>query len=735
MARISRPQIGQASSALGATVSEGLIQSQGSQGTSAIGRSLGGLGRGLQGAPVGVGLRDLGGLIDRHSRRMMEETRATHESAQLNNKLAEATEQFIDNKEQRLQQVTDTKGNPTFTTLTNDIGTIGRKIGQSTTRDIDNPRVSAAFNQKFDSFILNQKISTLRVARKQQIDFGRASVDTGLGTAFKQAINDLPENVAAHEQRGNEILDSALQGGIISAQDHAKMKDSFSLTLREAVLENSIKKDTRKANELLQQDASTLGIKESQKERLVGIRDAKVTSDQIQVQKAANLKKIEDTAKQATLAQELEKRIEADALREDDLLIQERVLEPSTFSALKKKFVSRSKERSKQDKLFQNISNTMASGGSTDTFSPKQVSKYYENLVEGLSQDTDNPLNLSQKAEVAAAFKGKVRPLAKEINAVTLRGSAQDAVQALRGYTFLKDRGSNALDGNLLTSDAEAVLEIAELLTDRGGVSEQDAIREAKASVLDIDDKILKFRADGFRKGFTNAGGEFSTGSLKETTADDLDIENFLQQNKEVSDSVASTYKALVEHAYSQSGNIEGARAIAQTRMQKTHGHTGINGDDEYMFAPIEKEFPGIDVGLARQGLVRENSPFLRSGADPDSIRIVSDAKTKGTFVTGTNEIGEQETKEMVTYAVVYTQETPDGLEIELPVMDEATGIPKRWRPDLDKQIAVAEENLETRKSEELDKLETKGKEFRDRGKPSKEKILRGTDVNILRGL
>jgi len=675
MVRIVRPE-GQPQQGR-ASINQSLAATAGS-GLGALGSAVAAAGRAVQQLDPGAGSRKIGKMAEVESKKYFDETKRAHQSAMLSNSMNDATLEFMKAQQQRVSQVQDDKGNPTFMSLTDDIGQLGKDTADRISKNISDPEVAAAFKAKFQNYTSKQQVLSLKTARTQQVGFARASLDKGLGGLAIQGTSDDLANLESYIGQGHQQLNEALQSGAISPEEHQNRLEDFVLTTRSGAYENVIDQDTTAASALLSQNAESLGITEKARDQLNRTLDAKIRADEIEAKKAAATLQREHKNQQALLIQDAELRMETDSLREDDLLKMEDQLDPLAFGKLKLKFVKHARQSAKTNAKMSQVSDLISSGGSTDGVSPKTVDEHYKRMTESQQLATGKAPGLPQRAQIAASYNGKVRGFAKEVSQSLLSGDPASAAEAVSAYTYIRDRDSKALDGNIFTNKAEAVAEYAELLSERGGMKLEDAVQVAKEAVLTADDPIQKERNKQFRK-----IKDFKLDRLEETTADDLDAENFFGVNKAVSTDSQMTYRRFVQEAYVATGDEDAARKIAKNKMDKTHAVSAFNGDEQYMFAPPSKLFPNIPEQALRSQMEEQMIPFIPQGLEGKDMMIFSDRTTLGTKVTLRNtETGAIIHKEVPSYGIQYMKEIAPGVMVATPLVDPKTGSLVRWYPE-----------------------------------------------------
>lgn len=679
MAKILRPDE-QLILSRGATIDPSLV-ARSAEGTRAIGAEVTRAGRAFAAQDNSLAMaKQTAKLVDQQSRQYFKNTESAHQTGLLSSKLAEATDDFIGQRDQRFSQMTDDKGNPTFPTLHKDIESIGNSVLSTKLKDINDPAVKERFQSDFSQFLSNQQISAMNTARGQQLEYSNKAMNEGLQALMQQSQADVPENASTYEAQGLKLIDEAALSGIIDPEDKDAVASEFSTELRKSTVEKAISTDTEKAKIMLA-NPENLGLSEETTTKLIGQLVAKERSDEIQLKKAAALEEREIEDKRGVLAESVRKRIETDAIREDELLSLEEDLNPTAYKALKREFISASKKRSKENKQMSDISRKLSEGKSIRDVSPSSIDKHFNMLSSSAEFELGRELNLEEKAEIANTYKGRLRGYSKELNSSLISSNPTRAADAVNAYTYLRDSKSKALEGNHFTNKARSIAELSELYAERAGMSAEDSIDKARDVILNTTDELKKARKSEFRQ-----FKDFKSNKLLETAADDLDAENFFGLNYDITFDSATTYKTLVQSFYRDTGDLDAAKKIAKAKMDETHGTSTINGSETYTFAPIEKTYSEVVDLIGIDGLrnvFEQDMSIANPELDVKNARLVADTLTRGNFINFTDENGDSVKQEFVSYQVV-TDKFVEGVPIEVPVVD-AQGRIQRWFPDTNK--------------------------------------------------
>lgn len=662
MAKITRPS----ESALqgGAQISLGTAAQAGA-GTIALGQAQTQRGNASV-TRVGAMAQEVSNLVSAEGRRYFEESKRAHQTGMLSNAITSATEEYQTRQKERFQQVVDKDGNPTFMTMADDVGNIGKDIMNRLSGKILDREVQARFRNDFGNYVSNQKVTALNVARKQQIDYTRNSLNRGLDALMDQAHSDDLGNVASYEQQAIQLLDDAFAAGAVTAEEHGSRIANFQENSRVGSISRMIIDSTADAGSLLTElDATELGVSEENRQKLMRKLDAKLASDAVAVDKANKLEEQQRKYKEALLIQELENRIDADALREDELLEFEDSMDPLSFSKLKGKFIRSREKQSEESKDLDELSDKLAKNEDLSNISSSLINKHYGQVVDDAAATQGGPLSMVQKAEVAAMYKAKVPGFTRELYAKILYGNPEEVKDAVSAYTFMQERNPRVIGTQGAEQKAQSIADMVGHLVSVGGVSPVNAINQAKERILNAKDADLIERKQTFFKEFIDNEGTLSSINIKETLADRLGVENIFFVNKDVDDQPAENYRNLVRDAYITHGDADIALDVAAKKMEKVHGVSKFNKEEIYMFLPPEQIYSDIPLEGMRRSFDREINlkyPDLPS----ENVRIFSDKRTS----------------QDGSYGVITTQDI-DGIATELPLIDPITGELERWAPDV----------------------------------------------------
>jgi len=653
MARITRPdqtlQQGNAQISLGTAAQAGA-------GSVAIGETAQQVGRQAQQTNVGAITQQLANQIDAAGDEMFQKSKKAHQSAVLLSKMTQATEMYLGGKGQRYQQGTDKDGNPTFETLTKDCSVIGDGIEEKISGSIIDPEVATQFRQQWGQYMFGQRVSALKEARNQQVQYSLNALDTGLGKLVNQSLNDDVEQATDYELRGLNAIRDAVVGGVISQQDGESLGQQFSVSLREANIQKSIKTNKGQAQEILNLPADKLGIPEERRTALKEQLDVSVRSDQADAQRAEQRRNIDSINQENSLVEHVEARIDAGAMREDELLALKEQFNPVKFSELKKQYLKSAENREQMLMKNRDVASKISNGESLADLSAGDVNNYHQYLVEQLADQTKKPVSMQDKAKLAATIPTSVSNYGKELAYATKYGDPKNGADTLAAYSYLKDRNKPTLDGTGFDKESTLIMEHAQLLVEKAGMNPTQALKESREKVLNPNVALNDYRADLFRK-----EKDFELNKIEETAATALGAESTFFNRNFISQESTATFRQLVQEAYLKLGDKDSAVAYATSEMSKTHGVSEVSGSKVYMVNPPEKVYPQLSSDRLRSQLQGEIAAILPAGESLDNVSIAANPGSNKNWI--------------VTHKV-----DMDGEEVEMPLLDKNGNIVK-WAP------------------------------------------------------
>lgn len=628
------------------------------------------------------------------NKEFFNQAKEANQSTEYNRAMTSATESFAKQSQARYQQVTDDKGNPTFTTLPQDIGTIGDKVRQEALKNVFDPEVRTRFSNEFSRFSSNQQIASLSKARSQQLDFSRAELNTSLESYKRQAVQVNPEQLGDYEGQARQALDSALHSGFISAQEHGNLDREFTSTVRTESYRNLIEQSPEAAlKEISSASPESLGLAPKEKDRLVKEASAAVRDKQVIAEHARKAEQEVVKSHKALTKSRLDLGMQKGEVGEAEILQHLDLLgEIETNKLLIKLDKSRARV-TKSDTTATAISAAKKEGGSLISFTPSQIETHFQNALE-LVKDPESPKvpSLSQKAEVAIGYNAPVKSIQKELSHAAQFGDDESVQEAVQSYEFMKEQNPASVKIN---PALEAIAEMVE----NTPVPIKEIIEDVRDRVYKRDNKARQEASANFRK-LKNKGGDASLPEINNMISDLFD-DRFFGGEYPNSPGMSLTVQRMYEEAYIDTGSSSNAKKMVQSQLKAKAGTTRINGKETNMFNPPEKVFPQFTTEQLEgnlRSLVKEANPSI----DAKDVQVQSYSGTRGTF--------NRETGQEIIKYVVFTE---DEFGQQVPVTTPE-GEPVLWVVDPKEVIGEAVETFEADKvakeKEQLDELKRKRK-------------------------
>lgn len=623
-----------------------------------------------------------------------KEVNKSTSDSQYNNALTEATLEFNRSVQGRMEVTSDKDGNPTFGTLAKDIGDIGNDIIQRSASKISNPKARQRFINSFSRHIGNRQILGLKEARRQHIDYARAALQNGLKTQVEQSLADEDANINNYQRNVEEMIDNAVQGGVISAQEGVRYKDATISDIRVTRFDRMIEEDPESAVKVLDGSPQSLGLKTSELITLRKRADAAVFYKQRAESRAARELQELEKKRQRLVATDLDLSIIQGTATAQAIMkaADKGEISGGQRNTLLKALNRKNKSTENKIKIRRAIDADLEKGQPLIDYTPKQIGDHYKEQVAALTAPADEtsgtpaiPPTLSQKAGVASQYTAPVKPFTKELEFGLLHGNSQQALEALRAFELIDEKSPVVVSG--LKSKARAVASATLSLTENTTMSPAQALRQARQSVLEVDDVEIKQRD----KDFKNID-KFKVENLEETINDMFGTEGFFGKNKKIAPGVKGRIHEIYRESYKLTGDEAAAIALTKSQTSALYGVSKFNGDNTIMFVPPEKAYPGVPIGELRQDLEGSVAGFLPEGVNAADVKIESDSLTRAS--TG-----------QITYGLSIEKDV-DGQKIRVPLLDPNTGSPLRWSPDIRELQNKREEAEITRREEIIEKAE-----------------------------
>ncbi len=225
---------------------------------------------GATGAAIGqIETRQAAGLqadaareVSALSQRFFDEAKAATDTARYSSAINEAVVQLSKAKQERYNRQVDDDGNPTFSTLADDMQAIGARISEDITRNIKSPEVIQKFNQSFGGLMSNAQIEALSEARRQQDSYVRSQVNQSFQTLGDMAATGSPMDATAGVGEYSRQLHTLVQNGAITFEDATANLQKFVSNVSELRMSRMISSAPEIALAALAPDANPLALQE-----------------------------------------------------------------------------------------------------------------------------------------------------------------------------------------------------------------------------------------------------------------------------------------------------------------------------------------------------------------------------------------------------------------------------------------------------------------------------------------
>lgn len=653
-----------------------------------------------------------GEFIEALGKKYFEESRQSIQATAYSNAITQATTEYSKAAKERMSTNVDENGNPSYESLVGDIKSIGKNIKAKAARFIVDPFVKNKFNEAFTRLDQEQQLQAFSTARKQQMDFSLASLSENLRVRQQEATQVNPDQLKMYEDQTWTDLTTAMESGLITAQQRTNMMTSFAGSVRTEAYRNIMEAHPEEALGLLKNTSlEQLNLDKTQQRRL--IREAEITIAEKEAEAARRRalaeKAYNDEIRQTVTSFEVLIAEQKAGIREESFslkdleAVREKIGEKNYKDILNKHTAAQRKQEKSLTNV-QKLSKALANGEDLTDFSSGTIDKHFNEVVSSF----DGDLSLLESAGLAAGYNQPVRNLSKKANVSILNGSPEQVEDALNAYIASRDRGSRALEHSAFSRDAEEIAEYAELLIDQGGLEVREAIQIARDKVFDKTPEVSKVR----EKEFKEITDFQLTDKIMSTINDELDLNwpilggLFGVGNQELAPEVLETYKKFARESYLRTGDEDAAKKAATNRMAKTHGTSNVNGREVFMFAPPEDQvFNGAKLSSGQITYLLHNDvkDILPEGVTKESLRLAADRMTKGYFV----QVDAGRKQEVINYSIYYPKTLTDGTVVEMPLINPTTGEIVRWTP------TITQADVKQEKKEFKDALEA-AKETRD---------------------
>lgn len=624
-------------------------------------------------AAAGRDQQNLGRQIQQQSNNFLKQANNSIETAMLTRSISEATKDINEQVQARVDTRTDRDGNPTFGTLVSDVGEIANKAKGERGISLVNPRVREAYEQHMTQFVNNKQMLALKESRSQHIAFSRNTMFEGVNVLTEQALTDEFANIDIYTDRIQGILESGVASGALNPIEARRIGEQAMSQVRLGHWQKQIEESPEASKMVLDaiDDPSEIGLTHNELNKVKRVADATVNDRIVQATKVRREVVLTATRVQNETQSELELGIIQGKFAQADIekaASTENLLEVPGQESLQynsitnlqrldllKKLANKDNKERKKAVISQGIMSRVNNSESLVGFTKGQIGDAFLQEVAA-SAPENGQLTLTQMSQKAARFKAPVTPMQENIEFAVTQGSLPESVDAIRAYDYLVATNSVALDG--MEKDAGAVASMASHLIRNTNMTDSDALKRARESIIEADDSDRALRQSEFRR-----QRDFKTDNMRNTIIDMHDEGLFDITDITPAPGVLTTFSRLLREEYVRGGDVEGTKASVKRLTKDKYGETPL-ADGEFMLLPPDKAFPGITNDVFKTNMV-ENLTSKGIKVSEDNLFIESDAMTVGPS-------GE------ISYSYWMRDDEGNRVPVEDPVSEE----PMRWRPN-----------------------------------------------------
>jgi hypothetical protein len=581
--------------------------------------------------------------------------------AEVNTLMSKSRTQLAQATQQRVAQPLDENGNPTFSTLVDDVGSAGEQIITQNSANIKDATVKRQFELQMRNETKGAQVQARGVSRTQQLQFMEASFTAEHESLVNAAALSPFKQVSSFLQEYQQKLDAGVTLGLLTPEDRNSRLESFRSDVSRAQFNSIIELDPHAAESILINNPERTGMNPGELEDASKLVDAKIRDVESQQKIDAREQQNADESQRKIVAQDLINSIENGEAGQSDILKVKDIINPQEVVRAERKLIETKQKTLKRDKDHQQILGRVTNGDSLSGFTPTQIQGSFNKVVDQFRQQAGipegQPVPLSLKASIARVFKGRIKSLEFEMEHALEEGSISDSVEALNAYRILNQENPEFTSSLHQTKDkAGAIADYALQLVDKTDVPEQAAMQRARGAILNADDVERSARGQKFNK-----VPEFRPSTVGETAREALGGDPVFGFDRRLAPGVTDEFNDLARESYILSGDKDAAISSAAAQMKKNYGETEFNGGRLIMFAPPEKMFPGVD-SEELQGLLANDIQTTYPGVDSAQVEIVSDdiTRIKPGFIS-------------------YGMQMRDANGNAVPLIDPDTGQLMRW--------------------------------------------------------
>ena len=629
----------------------------------------------------------LGQAISSVSDKYLQDSIKSLQDSQYNTAITQAQLEFNRASTQRMQQQVDENGNPTFTTMVDDVAAIGEEVKNAAAANITDPEVLARFNKDFSGVVANRQLKAFDASRQQHVQFTRASISDTIQATTEIALEDDPAVTEQYVTQVEDVIAEGLRSGALSPEEAQRLRSSTVENIRGGVLSNQINQDARGMLEVLQQDPSALGITDKTRDALVRQAEAGVRDEEKRAKAEADAAQKKLTETQNLNKGELELALIKGTAGEADIekAFASQAIDAEQRLTLLKQQARIEQKEGKKRRDQQKIEDSIKNGSALFGMTAGQINDHYVNKVDSLS--AEGPISLQEKAKLVKDYTVPVNAFAKEFGFGVTQGSLEEASALISSFDFLTAHRSLTL--SKLSSDEMAVISRASEISLNTTVGDREALRLARDEVLNRTPE----QKEELNRQF-NAIEEFQPTRIQDTIKNMFDIDAFTFivdipfTEEELGRDVVPALTALYRNAYSQTGSVDAAINMVRANTAGLFGTSDMGAEEIFMLLPPEQVYKGVPRETLKEDLINsletvtfpEGVPVDKKGFNA----LLPDFLTDDEFVSPEDVMLESDTitrdnVQNPSWGLYFFRE--DGSKVYL--QDPATGEPIRWSFDL----------------------------------------------------
>lgn len=539
-------------------------------------------------------------------------------------RLVEANEILGKRIQERTTQTHDEDGNPTFESLPGDVKNITREVRDQMLAKTSSPAVRTRLKLMFSDMEIKNQSKALSTARIQAVDQSLATFKGSFEGLVEQAKSGDPSDLDEHMVNLNEITTTALQSGLITANQRQELMSKAEDDIIWNMNLSSIQEDPRGMLESLEKGNSH-GLSPERQRAMkshakVAVRDLDSKEARLASQEQAKI-----SASQQIMAAKLKTGIVTGEVQESDILAAEANGHISLLDSekLKQQYYRQEDTAKKSNQINAEISESMHTDGDLSRYKDSDLNNHFLANRQAYEEQQGQKMGILEQAQLAQHYPTEINAFTSEATKGLLFGDQQqglDSARAINHVSRTNPIGAFGIDKK--TKLAASLVEDFE----NSGLSGQDAIRLARESVLNVDPNRREERTDLYGQEVKELASGFGGGTtserMQELVEDKFD-EWGATDVQEIEPGMLAQMAKLERELYIMGGDIESANSFMSKSLENSAGLTNMVSDGQYaMMFPPEKVFPNVPAEHLRDDL---HNDLADLGLDPMDVRLVAD--------------------------------------------------------------------------------------------------------------